>query len=94
MNLFRTDVKIGGIFLPLDAAPPDSHLSCHEHDSTEAQIDVKVLLDALPEKERIVALLFYLEDMPIKQISKVTSMPEGTVKSHLNRARTHMSNIR
>lgn len=69
-------------------------MSCHEHDSTEAQIDVKVILDALPEKERIVALLFYLEDMPIKQISKVTSMPEGTVKSHLNRARTHMSNIR
>lgn len=86
--------KSAAYSLPLDAAPPDSHLSCHEHDSTEAQIDVKVLLDALPEKERIVALLFYLEDMPIKQISKVTSMPEGTVKSHLNRARTHMSNIR
>ena len=86
--------KSAAFSLPLYAAPSDSHLSCHEHDSTEAQIDVKVLLDALPEKERIVALLFYLEDMPIKQISKVTSMPEGTVKSHLNRARTHMSNIR
>ena len=67
--------------------------SCDRHRATEARIDVQAMLNALPEQERLVCLLFYLEDMPIKKICQITSMPEGTVKSHLNRARTHMSKI-
>ena len=63
------------------------------HQATEAKLDVESLLKTLPDAERIAILLFYLEDMPIKKISKITSMPEGTIKSHLNRARTHMAAI-
>ncbi len=63
------------------------------HDATEASMDVASLLKLLPENERIVSLLFYLEDQPIKKISQITSMPEGTVKSHLNRARLHMAKV-
>lgn len=59
--------------------------------SIEANIDVATVLNHLPDAERIVTLLFYLEDLSIKQICKITSMPEGTVKSHLNRARHHMA---
>jgi len=60
------------------------------HSGTEARIDVESLVGALSEQERMVVLLFYLEDLPIKKICGITSMPEGTVKSHLNRARHHM----
>lgn len=63
------------------------------HAATEANIDVSTLIKTLSDSERIVTLLFYLEDMPIKKISSVTSMPEGTVKSYLNRARNHMAEI-
>lgn len=63
------------------------------HSATDARIDVKTMLQSLPDSERIVALLFYLEDQPIKKICKITSMPEGTVKSYLNRARKHMSDF-
>ena len=65
--------------------------STSRHSATEAALDVTVMLKHLPDSERIVTLLFYLEDMPIKQICKVTSMPEGTVKSYLSRARAHMA---
>lgn len=63
------------------------------HDATEARLDVTSLLATLSDAERIVTLLFYIEDVPIKKISKITSMPEGTVKSHLSRARSHMAKI-
>lgn len=61
------------------------------HRSTEARMDVATLLATLPEQERIVSLLFYLEDLPLKKISQILSMPEGTVKSHLSRARNHLA---
>lgn len=61
--------------------------------ATEARLDVSAVLKMLPDNERIVTLLLYLEDMPIKKICAITSMPEGTVKSHLNRARKHMADI-
>ena len=78
----------------LESAPPEAmQPTWSEHPATEARLDVDTLLKQLPENERMVALLFYIEDMPIKQICKVTSMPEGTVKSHLSRARTHMAGI-
>lgn len=64
-----------------------------QHSATEAKIDIKKALGMLSDQEKMVTLLFYLEDIPIKQISKITSMPEGTIKSHLNRARTHLSEI-
>lgn len=62
-----------------------------DHSRLEHALDVAAALKHLPDDERIVALLFYLEDMPIKQICKVTGMPEGTVKSHLSRGRAHLT---
>lgn len=58
---------------------------------SEYSMDVSAALDSLSADERMVVLLFYLEDMPIKKICKITGMPEGTVKSHLNRGRTHLA---
>lgn len=59
----------------------------------EANMDITVLLEQLSEAERAVTLLFYLEGMPIKEITKTTGMPEGTIKSHLSRARKHLALI-
>lgn len=60
----------------------------------DARMDVASMLKRLPEKEKTVVLLFYLEELPVKEISKITGMPEGTVKSHLSRARSHLAAIR
>lgn len=56
----------------------------------DAKMDLEACLSTLNDKERAVALLFYLEDLPIKQVCKITGFPEGSVKSYLNRARTKM----
>lgn len=59
--------------------------------ASDAKMDVTALLTRLSEKERLVTLLFYIEEMSIKDISKVTGMPDGTIKSHLSRARGHLA---
>lgn len=41
----------------------------------------------LTEPQRAVVTLFYYEDMAVKDIARVLEMPEGTVKTHLSRAR-------
>lgn len=43
-------------------------------------------LNALPEKQRQVALLRFLEDMDVADIAEALSMKVGTVKAHLFRA--------
>lgn len=50
--------------------------------------DLHKAIDKLPEKFRIVVILFYFEGMDIKMTSKVIGIPEGTVKSRLSKARS------
>jgi RNA polymerase sigma-70 factor (ECF subfamily) len=44
-------------------------------------------LSKLPEIQREVITLFYLEDKSVKDVAQLLDLPEGTVKSHLHRAR-------
>jgi len=60
---------------------------------SDDRMDVAAVMKRLPEKERLVTLLFYMEELPVKEIVKITGMPEGTVKSHLSRARGHLSKL-
>ena len=53
--------------------------------------DLAEAMASLSETERTIVLLFYYEDRPIKEIVKITGLAEGTVKSHLSRAKTKMA---
>ena len=44
-------------------------------------------VNRLPEKFKIVILLFYMEELPIAQIAFVLKIPVGTVKSRLHHAK-------
>jgi len=44
-------------------------------------------VQALSDEFRAVTILFYYEDMSIKEISKILNLPKGTVNSRLNRSR-------
>lgn len=59
---------------------------------TEARHDVDVALSALSPTERTIVILFYIDDRPIKEVARITGLPQGTVKSYLSRARTKMAN--
>ena len=48
---------------------------------------VRKAIHELEEKYRIVVLLYYMEELSLKQISKILHVPIGTVKSRLFTAR-------
>ena len=74
---------------PLDELPEDAAATLtREPEATSDQLSA--LLKALPNSERQVLELFYLEEMKITEIAAVLDVPVGTVKSRLNTARTHL----
>ena len=62
-------------------------------EGSNAQMDVKMAMKSLSEVERTVVTLYYIEDQPLKKICEITLLPEGTIKSHLSRAREKMSKV-
>ena len=71
--------------------PPDEGYQCLN--ASDAHMDLEVCLKALNETERTVVLLFYIEDQPLKKIADITSLPLGTIKSYLSRARIKMAKV-
>lgn len=57
----------------------------------DAGIDAQRCLAELNETERSIILLYYMNDLPIKEIAKTMQMPEGTIKSHISRAKSKMA---
>ena len=58
-----------------------------ETEQKELHTAVRQAVDALPEKLRIVTFLFYYADLELSEIARQLKIPQGTVKSRLNRAR-------
>ena len=51
---------------------------------------VKKLLEKLPESERSVVMLYYLDEMPTKEIGKFLGVSVNTIVSRLHRARKRL----
>ena len=51
---------------------------------------VRKLVESLPDKLRIVILMFYMEDMSLLEISKALHIPVGTVKSRIHQAKSRL----
>lgn len=51
------------------------------------QVEIWQLVERLPEVQREVITLFYLQDRSVQDLAKMLDLAEGTVKSHLHRAR-------
>ncbi len=56
-------------------------------DNPYLSVEIAQALDSLPQKVRLVVIMFYVEDYSIKEIKRVINIPEGTVKSRLNKGR-------
>jgi RNA polymerase sigma-70 factor (ECF subfamily) len=54
---------------------------------TPLEVSVDQCLGRLPEVQRQVITLFYLQDRNVSEVAAMLDLPEGTVKSHLHRAR-------
>jgi RNA polymerase sigma-70 factor (ECF subfamily) len=66
---------------PAPAAPIDQRLDC------------ETLVEALPEPQRRIVRLFYLEERSYEQVAAMLDMPINTVRSHLHRARRRLAQM-
>ncbi len=48
---------------------------------------IQRLLDRLPPRYKAILTLFYLEEMSYEEIGEIMTLPMGTVKTHLHRAK-------
>jgi RNA polymerase sigma-70 factor (ECF subfamily) len=48
---------------------------------------LEALIARLPEGQRTVVTLYYYQDRSIEEVARALSIPDGTVKTHLHRAR-------
>lgn len=70
-------------------------ISAHDNETSpehivlqQNEIDtIQGLVASLPEKYRIPIYLYYSADMQINEISEILSLPEGTVKSRMRKAK-------
>lgn len=65
-----------------EEASPEERLIAREE-----ALAVRRAVDRLPERLKITVLLYYMEELPVKQIAAVMRIPSGTVLSRLHQAR-------
>ncbi len=61
-----------------------------EAEKREQRRFLRQAIDALPPRHHAVIVLYYLEELSLKEISCVMDIPEGTVKSRLHYARERL----
>lgn len=59
----------------------------------ERKTKLKMAINELPQSQRIVLTMFYLENYTVKETSEVLKISIGTVKSRLFNAREHLKEI-
>lgn len=64
----------------------------HYNDSYE-NLDLTTAINSLSDDLRVTTVLFYFEDLSLKDIAKILEIPEGTVRSRLTRARAKLREI-
>jgi RNA polymerase sigma-70 factor, ECF subfamily len=73
---------------PLEADVEDESASAE--DSAESAALLR-LVDSLPDRQRQVVMLFYLQERSHEEVAAMLAMPVGTVKTLLHRARAHLT---
>jgi len=61
--------------------------------SVPLELELSACLEKLPEIQREVITLFYLQEKSVREVAEILDLPEGTVKSHLHRARRALSDM-
>jgi RNA polymerase sigma-70 factor (ECF subfamily) len=59
----------------------------------QADEELHAAIERLPPLQRAVLTLYHLEELPIGEISRITDLPENTIKSHLFRSRKRLREL-
>jgi RNA polymerase sigma-70 factor, ECF subfamily len=60
---------------------------------TPLKLSVDQCVERLPDPQRQVVSLFYLQDRSVSEVAAMLDLPENTVKSHLHRARRALAEM-
>lgn len=83
-------VDLGGEVTVADMKDEYNPLPEEHVENQELKKELEESMDRLPYKYRSVLFLRYYEDLPICDIADIVGVPEGTVKSRINRAQNMM----
>lgn len=94
IQCWRTQNRVAALREEMAESPPDvdegpDELLIHR----EQEAEFMTLLNELPEPQRAVLLLHFIEDFPLEQIAEITQTPLGTVKSRLHYAKRALRNL-
>ena len=73
-----------------DAATSTAGASSDETDSTGEVDRMREALSKLPDEQRAMLSIHFLDGMGVAEIARALDVPEGTVKSRLYHARNHL----
>jgi len=79
--------------LPLDFIDEPASTDAANSNHALRRMELAECVDRLPEAQRDVIILFYLEEKSIKEVGEMLDLPEGTIKSHLHRARIALATM-
>ncbi|MBP3542280.1 MAG: sigma-70 family RNA polymerase sigma factor [Clostridia bacterium] len=82
-------------FLPEDAPEtPDASPTPEEvYQQSSAREQLWAAVEKLPQEQQAVLALYYGENMEYQQIAEALGLPQGTVKSRLNRAKEGLKKL-
>jgi len=93
MDLRRKAANMLDFTDDLPDAPADAPDAAETLAAIEDTAAVRAAVSALPEVFREVVVFRYFEDMSVPEIAQVLGVPEGSVKSRLNRAKLRIRNM-
>ncbi len=88
VDYYRKPKSISVEDLPTDIAPYEITQDLEKKSDADA---LWRAIQTLPRQNRDILLMFYQEDMPIRDIAKVVGMSENAVKLNLSRTRKKLS---
>ena len=78
------DLEEGSLARQIEDTAPGLQHKAEERERSEM---LQAAINELPEFQRVIIVLYHIQDLPYEEIAEILNMPLGTVKSRLNRAR-------
>lgn len=89
-NVFYDYIRSRKLTDDLDTTTVDAKYQTSQPDKG-MRMDIYKALERLTPEERLCVTMRFMESLPLRKISEITGIPEGTVKSHVFRGKNKLT---